>query len=429
VKEREDIMATIPKMAEFQQAPNARNVYRQIFGNRMLMLVWSGQTVSNIGDVFFNIVVMWVVYQESGSALQTALIQVVWHLSALCFGPFAGALADRWNRKNILVVTNILSGIVVGIIAAIILARGQASPVVIFTTIFLLNSLGTFAGPALFSVLPELVGRTILTTATGLFSTVKQTVNFVGSMLAGFLIAIVGAGWAVMGDALSFLVVACAIGVATLPKRTLPITEKKRGYTLVKQIREGWEVIAQQPIIRALVWFSILINVASFLGPLYPALISQRLQGGAEVYGILQAVSIIGGALGGLCVGVIEKHLGAGRLLAVGWGIAGLCTIGAAFSTWVPLTLALEVIASFCMTMGGVAMGSVTPLLIPENFRGRVQGIRSALAIIAIPISSLLGGWATDTLGVLPVFAFGGAWVIMVAVLAWTNTHVRTCHL
>lgn len=400
-------------------------VYRRIFGNRSLMLLWSGQTISDIGDIFFNVAVMWVIYQESGSVLQTAIIQVVWHLSSFLFGPLAGALADHWDRKRIMVITNFLSAAVVGGVAAIILVRGQAAPLVIFITVFLLNSLATFTSPAEFSILPELVGRDILADASGLFTAVNQSVRFVGSMLAGFLVAGIGAGWAIVSDSLSFLCVVFTIGVATLPERTVAVQTTRKRLALFKQIHDGWKVIVKQPVIRALVWLSILINISSFLGPLYPALISQRLHSGAGVYGLLQAISIIGSAIGGICAGACERRFGAGRLLAAGWGMAGFCTVIVAFSTWVPLTAFLEMFAAFSMTLGSISMGAVKPMLIPENYRGRVQGTMSALAVIAIPLSSLIGGWATDQVGVTPVFALGGAWVVGVAVLAWGNSHVR----
>ncbi len=85
--------------------------YRRLLGNRTLMLLWGGETVSIFGDAFFNLAVLWVVYSQSNSAFQTALVGVVWHLSDIVFGPLAGILADRLDRKRIMVATN-LGGIV-----------------------------------------------------------------------------------------------------------------------------------------------------------------------------------------------------------------------------------------------------------------------------------------------------------------------------
>src|SRR5438067_13515395 len=96
------------------------SVYLRVLRNRTLLLLWSGQSVSMIGDTFFNLAIMWVIYTQSGSALQTSLIQVVWHLDSIIFGPLAGIFADRWDRKRIMVVANLLSAVVVGALAAVL---------------------------------------------------------------------------------------------------------------------------------------------------------------------------------------------------------------------------------------------------------------------------------------------------------------------
>src|SRR5579885_1202079 len=76
------------------------SIYVRLLRNRSFTLVWSGQTISTLGDTFFNLAVMWVIYAQSGSALQTALISVIWHISSIVFGPFAGAVADRWDQVH-----------------------------------------------------------------------------------------------------------------------------------------------------------------------------------------------------------------------------------------------------------------------------------------------------------------------------------------
>src|SRR5437868_13907930 len=114
------------------------SLYLRVLRNRTVLLLWSGQGVSLVGDSFFNLAVMWVIYTQSHSALQTSLIQVVWHLDRIIFSPLAGILADRWDRKRIMVLTNLLSAVVVGALAAVMLARGQAPSAAIFMVVFLL---------------------------------------------------------------------------------------------------------------------------------------------------------------------------------------------------------------------------------------------------------------------------------------------------
>ena len=90
--------------------------YRSLLKNQTLMLLWSGKAISVIGDAFFDLAVMWVVYVQSQSILQSATVGIIIHLSTAFFSPIAGALADRWDRKAILWVTNVLSAVVIGFV-------------------------------------------------------------------------------------------------------------------------------------------------------------------------------------------------------------------------------------------------------------------------------------------------------------------------
>ena len=232
-----------------------------------------------------------------------------------------------------------------------------------------------------------------------------------------------------VSDALSFLFAALAIAVAPLPVRTTLSSPLVQRPSLLREVVDGWRAIADLPVVQALVWLSVLINVTSFIGPLLPALVSQRLQGGAAAYGTLEAMGIIGAIAGGALAGLLERHLGAGRLLAAGWGCAGICTVGMAASTSLPLTAALEATLAFGLTVGGVSSVALTQALSPENYRGRVAGITAGFGVIAIPLSALTGGWLADMLGAAPLFAVGGAWTLSVAGLAWSNPHIRTARI
>jgi MFS family permease len=365
--------------------------------------------------------------------LQTALVQVVWHLSDILFGPVAGVLADRLDRRRIMIVTNLLAAAVVGAMAALMVVQGHLVSVVALIAVFLLNSLTTFLRPARTAILPVVVGHDLLAVALGWFRTASQVATLLGSALAGMAIAVVGAAWAVVIDALSFVVVAVAIAVAPLPRReTRPAVIQERSSFLrsfLSEIRDGWRAIAGQPVVKALVWLGMLSNVASFLGPLYPALVRERLHADAAAYGAIEAAAVVGGMAGGAVAGLLERRLGAGRVYVAGQGLAGIGTLGIAASTWLPLTLLLEAALVFGITVGAVAMSAVTVVLVPEDYRGRVAGITTSLAVVVIPISTLIGGWLADVVGVAPLFAVGGAWLLGVAALAWSNPYVRTARI
>ena len=408
--------------------------HRRLFRNPSFVLLWSGQTVSVFGDAFFNLAVMWVVWSETQSTLQTAIIQAIWHLPDVIFAPLAGVLADRWDRKAIMVATNIGAAAVVGAVALLVVLIGHLPPVIAFIAIFKLNSLTTFMNPARASVMPSVVGRDLLTTAQGLFSTARETASLVGSAAAGLLIAAASAVSALVIDAASFLCVALCIALARLPGKAAQSdasNERPRlsPRSLARDLREGWRTATGLPVVRALLWLTVLINISSLMGPLWPALVQERLGGGAGSYGVLLAAAAAGGMVGGLAAGPLERRLGAGRVLASGWSLAGVCTLGIAVSTWLPVTLVLEFVETASLTASMVAGGAITITSVPEEYRGRVFGTFRSASVVLIPVSALAGGWIAEFVEIWIMFAAGGALILALALMAWMNPHVRTVRI
>ena len=144
--------------------------YIELIKNRTLVLLWSGQTISDIGDAFFNLALMWMVFTNTNSILQTALVSVFWHISDILFSPIAGILADKFDRKRIMIVSNFLAFILVGILAIYTFSVQYIEPLIIYISILALNCLTAFMTPLRSSVLPDIVGKELLTTASGIFT-------------------------------------------------------------------------------------------------------------------------------------------------------------------------------------------------------------------------------------------------------------------
>ncbi len=407
--------------------------HRRLFRNRSFVLLWSGQSASVFGDAFFNLAVMWVVWSETQSTLMTAIVQAIWHIPDVLFAPLAGVLADRWDRKAIMVSTNVAAAAVVGAVAVVIVVVGHLPLVVAFVAVFKLNSLTTFLNPARASVMPSVVGRDLLTTAQGLFSTARETASLVGSAAAGLLIAAASAAWALVIDAASFLFVSLCIALARLPGRGDPPSGEARPRfsmrSVARDLRDGWRTALRHPVVRALLWLGVLINVAGFIGPLWPALVQERLGGGAAYLGMIMAASTAGGMVGGLLAGPLERRLGAGRVLASGWSLAGVCTLGIATSTWLPATLVLEFMETLAGTASVVASGAIMITSVPEEYRGRVFGIVRGLGVALIPASALIGGWIAEYVEIWIMYAGGGVLILALALAAWANRHVRTARI
>ncbi len=231
-------------------------------------------------------------------------------------------------------------------------------------------------------------------------------------------------------DACSFVVAGLAVVVAPLPTQIgheLPSQHERT--SALRAIVDGWRVIIGQPTLRMLVLLTVLANVPSFLGALYPALIRTRLHGGVVSYGLLDAVSAVGVMVGGFMAGAIERRVGAGHLQTAGRAMTGICLLGMSVSTWLPLTAAMEFGQALGLTMSSVCTAALSQALVPEAYLGRVSGLSSSLGVIVVPISTLIGGWLADMLGVAPLFFAGGTWILCIAALGWLSHDIRDARI
>ena len=277
-----------------------------------------------------------------------------------------------------------------------------------------------------------LLGRDLLVTASGLFSAARDAASSLGDLLAGLLIAVVGSVWALVADTLSFLFVAVCVAIAPLPRTCASRTDRVAPMSagaVARDIRSGWQAMSSNPLVHRLVWFGVLINLASFLGPLWPALIQQRLGGGAISYGVVMAASIAGGSLGGVFSGLLERAIGAGRVTVIGCAVGGVCILGMAASTWLFVTVALEVILAFTLTAGAVAGNAIMVVSVSDEYRGRVMGLFGSLSVTTILAAALLTGGLGDIIGVVPLYVIGGVYMIGVAVPASASSHIRSARI
>jgi DHA3 family macrolide efflux protein-like MFS transporter len=401
------------------------DAYRGLLRNRTWLLLWGGQTVSSLGDAFFDLAMSWLVFVQTGSALQSAGVYAANGLAGLVLGPLGGAFADRWDRRRTMVATDLLrSGVVGGI--AVAATRGPLSPWLVYAAVFCLNGLARLFGPARFSAIPDVVARAELAASAGLFSAAANAARLIGNAVAGVLIAAAGAVWAVVVDALSFVASAVAAAAARIPPRANPQSHRD---PLLRQVAAGWSVIMDHPALRILFWIGLLANAGSFIGGLVPALVRLRLHGTAATFGFVSSGSVIGTIVGGSLAGSAQRRLGLHGLMVAAMVGNAVALLGMAASTWVPLT---AVLAVWCGIVGPLTSAPMTAIMqaeTPAEVRGRVNGTFGPAVNAIAPLSALLGGYLADRAGPAPVFVLSSAWMACVTVVVWRSPALRAARL
>lgn len=404
-----------------------------LFRNKNLLTLWTGQTVSIIGDAFFNLAVMWVVFEQTSSVLSSAMVGVIWHLSSVFFAPLGGILADKFDRKMLLIIIHLLSALITLILGIVTLILNALPISLAFISIVIVNALSIFVYPVESSIIPDIVERKQLSQVSGFFTTIAKTAHLVGTALAGFLVAGVGAGWALNLDALSFVFVAICIAFMRLPKRESEFKKQKSqkfsyNLNIISDIKSGLAYINGMKVIKSIILLSILVNMAGFIGALYPALVQTQLNAGASVFGYIQAVAVVGGILGGIVAASLSNKIKIGRLLFLSWLTAGFCTIVIGLSTLIWLTNVSLFIRTLAITISSVHLYTIQISLVETNYRGRVDGLIRSLSTILMPLTTLLAGILGDIIGVSILFVISGVMTITVSLISLTLPDIRNAH-
>jgi MFS family permease len=379
---------------------------------------WFGSLGSSIGNNMQIAALAWVVAVSTRSAIQVTAIAFVTIFPLLVLGPVGGALADRFPRRRLLLVTQALMMVQAFALWGVWEA-GYANYWVLFGIALAGGIVFAINTPAWQSIVPQLVPRTHLQNAITLNSTQFNVARAVGPMLAGLLIAQVGAGWCFLVNALSFLaVLAALLAISSSDVATRTADDAAPG------IREGFQeslrFLRAEPGLRiALCVTAVFAGLAAPIVQLVPVLSVEVLDIGAESYGLLLGSFGIGAVAMAVVIGTVDQRVLPSRLLTCGLGLAGCAIVGLALSPTVPVgVLWMVAYGGAYVTVASMNMSTIQSLS-DDHIRGRITSLWLMTFGTCFPFGTMLMGVAADAFGVRAVFIASGA-LIGIALLALT---------
>lgn len=374
--------------------------------NRNYRLLWSGQVVSQLGDWFNSVAVYALLLELTGNATSVALMIVVQFLPQAVIGPLAGVVVDRFDRRRIMIVADIVRGaLVLGLPFA---ARAGHVPL-IYAIVGTTVAATAFFEPARTAVIPRVTGTADLLTANALSSATWSAMLAIGAGLGGAVTAIMGRDVAFLVNAVSFF--ASAVFIArTQFDGSAPSSSRERtlaSMTGLTDLIEGARYVRSNRHVAALMLVKAgwgmsggVILLLTVLGERVFAL------GGSSAAGIglMFAARGVGAGLGPIAarawLGQDEEQMR--RAIAPSYLLAALFFLILGWSSGISVATT-AVVGSFAA--GSVLWVFSTVLLqlaVPDRFRGRVFATELALLMVISALSSLVAGWLLDTWQVSP---------------------------
>ncbi|HOW42064.1 MAG TPA: MFS transporter [Candidatus Omnitrophota bacterium] len=364
---------------------------------RNFRLFFGGQIISLTGTWMQQMAMGWMVYRLTHSPLMLGIVGFVSQIPSFVLSPFAGVLADHFNRHRIIIITQVLSMLQASILAFYVLTGtiSIAKIIVLGAFLGLINAVDI---PARHSFLFEMIdNKEDLGNAIALNSMMFNAARLIGPSVAGVLIGLWGEGFCFLLNGLSFLAV---IG-ALLLMRLRPRPHNHLNGQPLQKLQEGFRYAFGFAPIRSILFLVATVSLmAMSVTVLMPVFARDILGGGAHTLGFLVGATGLGALSGAIFIASREKPIGLSRLMPVSSGLFfGLGMVVFSFSRNVGLSMLVLFFTGLGLMIHMVLCNTVLQTIVDDDKRGRVMSLYTMAFMGMATFGSLLGGSLASKIG------------------------------
>lgn len=374
--------------------------------SRDFRLLYAGFLGALIGTLMTGVAVAVQVYDLTGSSLHIGLVSLARALPMVAGVLVGGVLADRMDRRTLMIATRLPLTLVAGALAANALAP-EPQLWLIYAATATTGLLAGLGGPAMLAAIPALAGTGRLAAAGALLSGSTQLAALIGPAVGGALIAGPGLAACYAVDAAGFLVFTAALFfVRPLPAPADGGASGKGVRRAFGSLADGFRFVRRHRLVLGLLLVDAAAMVFTMPQALYPALADERFGGGAAVVGLLYAAPACGALVGAATSGWTARAGGHALIGAVLlWG-AALTGFGA--GSWLPLALVLLVLAGFGDLISETLRSALLQHGTPDELRGRVSGLWMAQATVSPALGNAAVGFLAELTSAGTAVTIGG---------------------
>jgi MFS family permease len=393
-----------PQSPDSADAPARHSDNTGLLANRDFLLLLSGQTVSNFGDIVFDTTLtLWIAIRIAAGqawapmAVSGALLAA--SLPILFVGPIAGVFVDRWSKRNTMLLMDAVRAVFV---ALLLIADAGGLPAkvqiaAIYAVIFLVSVCSQFFSPARVAAIADIVDEPLRAQAASTSQLLSSVAQIVGPAAAAPLFFRLGVRWALILDALSFAFSWTAIFVVR-PKESRRDTDPATPSSLSREFMDGLRFFAGNSVLRTMLLASVIVMLG---GGAFNALgiffLTENLNATPEMFGIVGTTFGAGMLAGSILAAVVAPRVGLARVFS--WatvGVGALILALARLSSLPPALVILFLLGAVIPALQ-VALGPLMLRVTPRDFIGRVVSVISPITSAAEMISMLLAGFLAST--------------------------------
>lgn len=383
-------------------------------GGRPFQLLITSLAVSTCGDWLYNVALLAIVYERTGSATWVSLTTAARVLPIVALGPLGGVMADRYDRRRLMIAADVIRAglmVVLGSVAA------AGLPV-------LLAPVLAAAATAVGSVYPSCVAASTarfvaseeLQRANALRAAVGQASIVVGPALGALVMVLAGPSAAILLNGVTFIASALAVGAIGANEKFAPPERAAAAQmpSVLAEIRTGARALRGAPTAIRLVAADVLGSAVYGMLTVTLVLVSRKVGAGSGGYGLLLGGFGVGGLIGASVVARLDAPSRWRRTLAIAMVLVGLPLAALGVVPSLPGAIALAVLGGGGMIVGEVLGETALPRMLDDEVLARAYGLVFPISIAGIVAGSLIAGPLVSLLGLIGTMAVGGAAVLAI---------------
>lgn len=382
------------------------------FASRNFRLFFAGLSISMTGTWIQQVAQVWLVLDLGGNGVELGITTALQFAPVLLFGAWAGVLADRFDKRRVLFVTQ-TAALVCALALGLLALAGGATLAWVWAIAFALGCVTAADNPARRAFVTDLVPADDVPNAVGLNSAVMTASRIVGPAVAGLLISQGGVAWCFLLNAASFIAVLAALAAMRPSEfRPAPVVPREKG-----QVRAGLRYVWSTPSLRLPLMLTAVIGTIAFNYPVVlPLLAKDTFSGDAGTYTLLFSLMSVGSLIGALAAASRSRR--GPRFMVAAAAAFGVTTMIASAAPTLPLAVA----ALVPVGLTGIAfMSSATAELqlnSDPTMRGRVLALHAVVFLGSTPLGGPLVGWITEAYGPRIGLAVGGVAAVAAVAVA-----------
>jgi MFS transporter, DHA3 family, macrolide efflux protein len=373
--------------------------------------IWSGQAVSLFGSSLVHFALIWWLTQKTGSATVLAVASLAGMLPQVLFGPFAGALVDRWNRRWVMILADGFIALAT-LILIYLFATDQAQAWHVYAILAVRSLGGSLHFPAMSASTPLMVPEDKLTRVNGLNQTLQGLNAMVAPPVGALMISVLPTHNILMIDVATALLAIVPLFFFSIPqpvRKEISQTEAKPN--LLQDVREALVYMRSWPGLVAILVMAIIINgLLTPAASLMPILVTKHFGQGPLQLGFVDTAWGVGIIAGGLLLSVwggFKRKIATTMTGIIGIG-AGIIMVGLAPAGWFPLALAGMFITGVTNPIANGPLMAIVQSIVKPEMQGRVMSLISTFATGITPISLMVAGPISDAIGIRTWFWISG---------------------